>query len=367
MLETSLSLSLLKHLNEVETSRAHSLPLFAHPDRLARKPRCSWTKDYSHVRMSAHALKHPYIQPNSPVAYERLVFDLDWHQPSHQFCDYPLRLLAYENLWDKDMMLPEPSWMVLSRDKNSAHVGYELKTPVGRHEMARTKPQQYLAAIESAMAKKLRADMGFGAQLCKNPLNEQWELVVGHAEGRDLSELAEYCWHLPFKTQEYNRIPCGEVGRNVYLFDGVRFWAYDHFKDYRAGSYDHWARQVHHMALQFNASGFDHVSYLAGRGLLPLKEVQHIATSVARWTWKNLERGKLTATFSQRQAERGAKGAAITASIKRERRESDILSVIAQLTAQGQLATMGKVAKLLDCSKSTLSEHYRHLFYLPVH
>lgn len=359
--------TLLKHLNDVETSRAQSLPLFANPDRLARKPRCSWTKDNSHIRTSAHALKHPYIQPNSPVAYERLVFDLDWHQPAHPFRDYPLRLLAYENLWDGDLMLPEPNWIVLSRDKNSAHIGYELKTPVGRHEMARSKPQQYLAAIESAMAKKLHADMGFGAQLCKNPLNEQWELVVGHAEGRDLNELAEYSWHLPFKTQKYNRVPCGEVGRNVYIFDGVRFWAYDHVEDYRAGPYENWTRQVHHMAMQLNASSFDHIPFLAGRGLLPSKEVQHISGSVARWTWKHLDARKLTATFSKRQSERGAKGAAKTASVKRERRESDILSAIGQLTAQGQLATMGRVAKLLGCSKSTLSEHYRHLFYSPVH
>lgn len=301
------------------------------------------------------------------MAYERLVFDLDWHQPSHQFCAYPLRLLAHENLWDKDFGVPEPSWLVLSRDKNSAHIGYELKTPVGRHQMARTKPQRYLAAIESAIGKELHADMGFGALLCKNPLNEQWELVVGYAGGRDMSELAESFWRLPSKTKKSDRVPWGEVGRNVYLFDNVRFWAYDHFKDYRAGSYEHWARLVHQMALQFNSSGFDHVPYLAGRGLLPLKEVQHIATSVARWTWKNLEAQKLTSTFSQRQAERGAKGAAKTATIKRERREGDIVSAIAQLTAQGQLATMGKVAKLLDCSKSTLSEHYRHLFYSPVH
>jgi hypothetical protein len=354
--------SLFQHLNPQELLRAQSISLFADEDRLARKPRCSQTKDRSRVRTAPHALTHPYIQPNSPVAYSRLVFDLDWHQDRHRFHDLPLRYLADTHAWENELGLPAPNWAAISPRKNSAHLGYELETPVGRHEHARIKPQQFLAAIESAMALKLGADVGFTGQLCKNPINAHWELYKGPEQGRDLHELTEYVELTTTKALAYNRAPRGEIGRNVFLFDSVRFWAYDNIDAYRTAGYEAWEQSVIATAERVNAASYDHLPFLAGRGLLPFAECKAISKSVARWAWANHGRSILTAAFRELQAWRGALGAAASAKVKRARREQQIIAAIAQLITLGQIPTMGRVAKLIGCSKPTLSLHYKNFF-----
>jgi hypothetical protein len=358
-----MSTPLFQHLNETELARANTILLFADENRLARKPRCSEAKDHSKIRSAANALTHPYIQPNSPVAYARIVFDLDWHQERHRFHDLPLRYLADTHAWEYELGLPAPSWAAISSGKNSAHIGYELETPVGRHEHARVKPQQYLAAIESAMAQKLGADEGFTGQLCKNPINAMWTLYKGPDKGRSLHELTEYVELTATRAQTYNRTPRGEIGRNVFLFDTVRFWAYDNIDAYRSSEYEAWEQAVVAKATQVNAARYDHLPWLVGRGLLPPPESKAIGKSVARWSWANHGKRTMTAAFSELQAWRGTLGAAVTARGKRERREPQIVTAIGQLIAAGQIPTMGKVANLIGCSKATLSQHYGHFFH----
>lgn len=359
--------TLFSHLDSAELARAQSLILFASDDRLARKPRCSETKDHSRIRTASHALTHPYIQPNSPVAYSRLVFDLDWHQPLHRFHELPLRYLADTHAWENDLGLPAPSWAAISKDKNSGHLGYELETPVGRHENARVKPQQLLAALEAAMCLKLGADPGFTGQLCKNPINANWDLYKGPENARDLNELAEYVELTTRKAQTYNRTPRGEVGRNVFLFDEVRFWAYDNIDAYRGAGYEAWEQSVVATAERINSASYDHLPFLAGRGLLLFTECRAIGKSVARWSWANHGKRTLTTAFRELQAWRGARGAAVAAKNKRERREGQIVAAIGQLIARGVIPTMGKVAEVIGCSKGTLSMHYRHLFQATLH
>jgi len=353
---------LFAHLDSQELARANLISLFADEARLARKPRCSESKDQSVIRTAAHALTHAYIQPNSPMVYSRLVFDLDWHQDRHRFRDLPLRYLADTHAWENDLGVPAPSWAAISRDKNSAHLGYELETPVARHEHARIKPQQYLAAIENAMALKLGADASFTGQLCKNPINAQWVLYKGPDHARDLRELADYVELKTKKAGAYNRTPRGEVGRNVYLFDEVRFWAYDNIRAYRALGYEPWEQAVIATAELINTASYDHLPLIEKHGLLPFSECKAIGKSVARWAWANHGKRTLTAAFSELQSWRGALGAAAAAKVKRERREEQIVAAIGQLTAQGKIATMGKVAELIRCSKPTLSQHYKHFF-----
>ena len=358
---------LFAYLDSAELARAQSIPFFADDCRLARKPRCSQTKDCSRIRTAPHALTHRYIQPNSPVAYSRLVFDLDWHQDRHRFHDLPLRYLADTHAWENELGLPAPNWAAISPRKNSAHIGYELETPVGRHEHARIKPQQFLAAIESAMALKLGADVGFTGQLCKNPINAHWNFYKGPAQGRDLHELAEYVKLTTQKAQIYSRTPRGEIGRNVFLFDSVRFWAYDNIDASRTAGYETWEKSVIASAERVNAASYEHLPYLEGRGMLPFLECKAIGKSVARWTWANHGKRALTAAFSELQAWRGARGAAASAKVKRERREEQIIAAIAQLIALGQIPSMGRVCEHIGCSKSTLSQHYKHLFQYTLH
>ncbi len=233
---------------------------------------------------------------------------------------------------------------------------------MGRHDHARIKPQRYLAAVEGGLALKLGADEGFSGQLCKNPLHVTWDFFKGSDRARDLHELAEYVELKPTRLQDFNRKPRGEIGRNVYLFDEVRFWAYDNIDAFRAAATERWVDAVVATAERINAASYDHFPTLKGRGLLPFSECKAIGKSVARWVWSNHGKRALSTAFSELQAFRGVRGAAAAAKVKRERREEQILAGIGQLIARSQIPTMGKVAELIGCSKGTLSMYYRHLF-----
>jgi hypothetical protein len=353
--------SIYARLEGHELARARSMELFVNDSRLARKPRCSHTKDYSKIRRVEHALAHPYIQPYSPVAYPRIVFDLDWDEPQSRYHQLPLKYLAASSAWENELGLPSPSWAAISKDRNSAHVAYELTTPVGRHPQARISPQRYLAAIERAFIKALGADPGFNGQLCKNPINSNWDLYQGPIQGRDLTELAEYVDLTSEKHLPFNRAPRGEIGRNVYLFDEVRYWAYDNIDLSRSAGYECWERSVIATAVRINGSGYSHLPNIK-QPLLPINDCKAIGRSVARWSWKNHGKKELTRAFSELQSWRGARGAVASAKVKRDRREAQILDAIGTLISRGELPTMVKVAGLIGCSKGNLSTHYKHLF-----
>jgi hypothetical protein len=354
-------IDLFSRLQDGELDRAQTLELFANADRLALKPRCSNDKSHSVIRAAPHALAHTYIQPNAPVAFYRLVFDLDWHQPSHAFHSLPLRYLTLERKWTDELGVPEPSWIALSTEKNSAHVAYELATPVGRHENARHKPQRFLAAVEAGLSVQLGADSGFSGSLCKNPVNQLWAMYPGGpASGYELHDLAAYVDLTPTKLKKFNREPRGEVGRNVFIFDEVRFWAYDNIELHRSHGFEAWQNAVLDQAERLAAAGFSHLPI--SQAILPGSEIQSIARSVARWTWANYGKSSLTAAFSELQSWRGKRRAASTASIKRERTEDAIRNAQAQLLAEGSIPTLRAVAKRIGKSPSTLSEGYSHLF-----
>lgn len=356
------NLDLLEKLNPVGLERARCLPLFADPTRLARKPRCGREKGHNVIRSASTALTHPYVQPNGPVAYSRIVLDLDWHDEKHPHHSYPIRYLSEGDAWEHDLSVPAPDWVAVTPGKNSAHIGYEILTPVGRHEHARIKPQQYLSAIESALTLKLGADAGYAGLLCKNPLHEDWDFYKCNNIGRELSDFASWLDLTPVKRQKFNREPRGEIGRNVYLFDQVRFWAYDNIEKYRNGNFEIWVEAVLVHAQIINTASYDHLPVLIGRGLLSFSECRAIARSVSKWVWANHGTRKITEAFSELQSERGKLGATAAAAVKRGRREAEIVEAISDLTANGVVPSMRKVAEKIGCSQPTLSKHYKHLF-----
>lgn len=334
------------------------------PDRLAKKPYCSYTKDTSYIRPLAAALRRPYIQPNSPTHFYRVVVDLDYYKSEALNIAWNIRFIHSEGAWTKELGIPTPSWVALSPGKNSAHVGFELATPVARHQHARRKPLEFLEAVERGLMHQMHADIGYSGQLCKNPLSESWELLIGRPEPFDLPDFGHY-FDFP-KKPKYDSRPRGTVGRAVYLFDELRFWAYENVENYRnASNQEAWASAVLSKAEDINNRRYEHLAFDAARdcGLLPLSEVRSAARSVSRWTWKNWGNGEVGKVFRELQAYRGTLGAAASAKVKRARREEKIIDAIREITAKGQLATMSNVAPIVGCSQSALSQSYRHLFY----
>ncbi|OHX12726.1 hypothetical protein BI347_03835 [Chromobacterium sphagni] len=295
-----------------------------------RRPYCADDKHFARIRPKATALGERYIQLNPPAHQAWLILDID----------RPGAALA----WD-DADLPPPTYIAINPENSHAHIGYALSSPVCTTDAARIAPMCYLAAIERAYTEKAGADFAFAGPLAKNPLHPSWRLwEPANAPTYELSTLAEFTGlsTRPAHTPE-------GVGRNCELFEKLRVWAYRAVRQFwRPGGQGIWAEAVRRQAEALN-------NYPVR---LSNAEVSGIARSVARFVWRRFS----PVDFRELQAERGRRGAEATAALKRDRREQDIQDAISRLSVEGWKPSMRTVAKALDCSVSTLSEGYGHLW-----
>jgi hypothetical protein len=243
-----------------------------------RRPYCALEKDQAHIRPLSTALGEPYMQLNPPGAATWLVLDVD----------RPRAAIS----WDA-AGLPPPTFIATNPDNGHAQMGYALASPVCTSPNGRRHPIRYLAAIEAAYVKAVRADRGFNGPLGKNPLHEQWKLwEPANAPRYELSVLAEYVHELP--TWLPRKREASGLGRNCTLFDDLSRWAYRSVRSsWRAGGEEQWRAVVWDKADVMN-TGFPVP--------LPGPEVRRLARSVARWVWRNITPGG----FRERQAAVGA-------------------------------------------------------------
>lgn len=352
-------LTLFDQLDATSLRRAESLPAFADATRLARKPRCSDTKAYSVVRTAAHALAKPYIQPNTDEQLFRLTFDLDWHLSKH-LAKMPLRWLMDEHRWFDELGVPAPSWVAFTQDQNSAHVGYELATPVAKHSHARYKPLRFANCVEHALGLKLNADPAYNGQLCKNPLNERWAFGAYCEEPYELTELSDYCfgftedeWLKSWKDQQV--YSTGEAGRNCYLFDASRKWAYAEVQGYRDGgaTFETWHTAVFERVQALNEHGYAHIrAPRAKEGILALSECRGLAKSIATWTWKHYGTEHFKQWFSAVQAKRGRRGGMASGAVRYQATVESRLKA-QELAAQGM--TVREIGAQLGVHYATVS------------
>ncbi len=128
--------------------------------------RCSDNKTAARVRPREHVIRYPYMQINRPGMVSWLIFDLD-HINSL--------------VWD-DEGLPPPNLIVRNRNNGHSHLFYAIP-PVCTTENARDKPIQYMKAVYTAFALRLKADTDYNSgPVAKTP---------GHpADGRGLLSIA---------------------------------------------------------------------------------------------------------------------------------------------------------------------------------
>lgn len=241
------------------------IALFA-PERWPRRPYC--TDDLERglrIRSLRQALTKPYIQANPPNLRVWSIHDVD----------RPGAAIAWESAG-----LPPPSWAAASRVNAHAHLVWGLAAPVLVDTLgARDAPMRYLAAIESYMREKLRADPGYTGLITKNPAHPLWRVLRGPRLCYELHELAEWLPDLE-KHRPYRRPEEVGLGRNVLIFDQTRHWAYRAIRQYWGGGlrgWNAWLSICNYKALEYN-----------GNLLYPLneREVWHIAKSVAKWVWR---------------------------------------------------------------------------------
>jgi hypothetical protein len=252
-------------------------------ERLPFKPYCVDTfSEGLQVRRKVDAVKRRHIQYNTVAKVSWLCFDVD--------C-----VRAHEVWFDAN--LPVPSLIVQNRKNGHAHLLYALKTPVCRTNAAFLKPLRYLAALEEAVRLKLGADAGFSGLMCKTPHHEAWHTLEADFEAiYELGDLAE-CVEFPAKTSKRQGISTG-LGRNIELFDRLRFWAYKWLGAYKAtGDFERWTEVVLSQCEKYNDFA----------KTLPRSEVKAIAKSVAKWTWQKYKGRMDDKDFAKIQAKRSRK------------------------------------------------------------
>lgn len=261
----------------LDTKKSENASLFA--ERLPKKPYCSDGKGQAlKIRTAAHALKRPLIQYNRPALIAWLCFDVDTN--------------AIEALHASN--LPTPSLVVLNKENGRGHIYYGLTTPVCRTSAGRLKPLKLAAVVEEGLRVKLGADEGFAGLIGKTPHHEQWRTFEPKFEAvYDLGELAEWV-DLPAKVPKRLGIRTG-IGRNVELFDRLRFWSYKWLAEYKSKkTMTEWSAAVLARAEFLN-------DFAAP---LPYSEIKATAKSVAKWTWKHYTGRMSDEQFSKLQAQR---------------------------------------------------------------
>ena len=257
--------------------------------RLPRRPYCSDDpKLGSQIKRLNIALQHKYIQVNPPGVALWMVFDVDRHPAARRW---------------SEVNLPAPAFSTCDYGTLRGHLVYGLTYPVRTTEI--NKQTRLPAAVQEAFRLRLDADEGYSGLLTKNPRSRERDgsrswFCAPWAVGKTytLTELLDWV-DLPKVKRQQNEnkdIRVG-LGRNIEIFDRLRFWAYrSHaaFKDEEI-----WILAVRRQAEVFRLTS-NHFPVLSER------EVGGISRSVARWVWRR--RHLLSSTFSKLQSERGKRG-----------------------------------------------------------
>lgn len=219
------------------------------------------------------------IQPNSPLVWKWMLFDLD-HDDS------------YSQIEERGV--PAPTFIAVNRSNGHAHCGYRLAAPVTAFGKSSREAIRFFDDVERGICRKLGADRSYSGYLCKNPLSPRWETDWQAVAPYDLARLND-CLDKSDKL----KTPKAEesaIGRNVSLFDAVRKVAYGQCLAFKKagrtfGAFGDMLRDVANVT----NSGF--------HSRLSTAEVAGIARSVAKWTWDRFTLEK----FSRIQRAKGRK------------------------------------------------------------
>ena len=258
----------------------HNIDFFK--NQMPNKPYCTNNLDMGlSIRNKAKALEMLYLQANQPAIQTCLLFDLDKKNSFYTF---------------EKVGLPIPHFITKTPKTGRCHYGYMLKAGVCKTQQARLKPLKYAAAVEMAMAKKLKADLGFAGLITKNPLNDHWSPFWSGADLYDLDYLADFVDLEKPQIQEKKSEAYG-LGRNVNLFEDLRQYAYRTVLNFKKIS----TFEKFENELLLKAQGLN--NFCNPQNPLQYKEIKATVRSVARWTWKNFD----SHTFSQIQSNRAKK------------------------------------------------------------
>ncbi|MEI8663005.1 replication initiation protein [Xenorhabdus bovienii] len=231
-----------------------------------------------------------YIQHNPPHAAFWFVFDVD-------------RVGAAIDWTDSNA--PAPNITVKNQTNGHAHLLYGLQTAVRTAPDASIKALKYAASVERGLCVKLRADVNYSGLICKNPLNQHWQVTTWRQAVYTLDELADYVdFNVPeARVNDFNY----GLGRNCELFEKTRRWAY---RAIRQGYPDfaQWQLAVIQRVEMYNVQLTNPLS---------LPECACIGRSIAKWTHQRMSEKAFAQYVADThtpeiQAARGRKGGIIS-------------------------------------------------------
>ena len=294
-------------------------------ENLPTKPYCSDDLTFGLlIRPKVTALKKKYIQHNKPTSLKILVFD----------CDY-----AGVAEFIGDNHLPPSNWIACNKKSGRSHVYYILETEVFLVENARRGPIKYAAAVQYQLCQVLKADPGYANFICKNPLNEEWDVRFYRQSPWTLGEFEEWITlpaKIPTKAQKEG------LARNCTLFEDTRHWSYRQVLKFRLqGARQEFFDAVLDRAREYNRNNFP----------VPLNdsEVRATAKSIAKWTWKKYTGQQvIDAAFISRQSAQGKKSGE---SRLQKTMDSRVMANLYSMVGINQR----KIASILNCGQKTVS------------
>jgi len=216
---------------------------------------------------------------------------------------------------------------------------------------------RYLAAIERAYTRALRADPGYASLVQHNPFSPRYTTIAGRDTPYSLGELASF---VELASSPRRRAP--EIrtdGRNIETFDRLRYWAYQAMAEYRCGAREAWDEVVNARALAIAAEV--RAAHAGASHPYTDSEALDTAKSVAGWVWSRYDGGSLTRvradTAARREVDRQRALAA-----RRERgavpREVWLAEVQRRRVAAATLRALGvavhEIARRLSAGVSTV-------------
>lgn len=211
------------------------------------------------IRPFAQAIKHKYIQANDNYI-KFLVIDCD-HNDFYA--------------WEKAKLAP-PNFIVKNPQNGHFHAIWALTNPIYRDYENKAKNLAYFAKIQQVYTALCNGDKNYINLITKNPNHTFWQTVqVNRFYSYTLDELADFV-ELP-KTITKKQAT-GE-GRNCWLFDSVRKWAYREVLFYKNND----AKQSDFYAVVLKK--LEKLNCFENAPSLDFNELKAIAKSISKWTW----------------------------------------------------------------------------------
>lgn len=233
------------------------------------------------------ALSLKFIEACPTTLVNVLTVDID--APAYDSAEWSILSAVYD-----DHAAPLPSWYTVNRDTGHAHASYRLRIPATSE-----RTREYAEDVRQKLSRRLQGDPFYGGRVTRNPLHPSHYSQELTAEPYTLSELSQFLKANPSPTDKEKRAHTPQAdrgeGRNVATMEDVRHYAYS----WKINN-PHASSGQLHTAL----SEYAHAVNELNAPPLPVREVEAIAKSAAKFTASKFTAAKFSDIQSRRAKKR---------------------------------------------------------------